>query len=134
KLLRLVKEGHVAGWDDPRMPTLSGYRRRGYTPAAIREFCKGVGLTKFKGLTDMGVLENAVREDLNKIALRRMAVLYPLKLVLTNYPEDKVVEHVDVPNNPEDPNAGTRQVPLGREVYIDREDFAEVPPQGWRRF
>jgi glutaminyl-tRNA synthetase len=115
------------------MPTLSGARRRGYTAAAIRAFCKGVGITKFNALTDMGVLENAVREDLNRIALRRMGVLRPLKLVLTNYPEDRV-EHVDVPNNPEDPNAGTRPVPLCREVYIDREDFAEVPPQGWRRF
>ncbi len=133
KLLRLVKEGHVSGWDDPRMPTLSGVRRRGYTPAAIRAFCKGVGVTKFNALTDMGVLENAVREDLNKIAIRRMGVLNPLKLVLTNYPEDRT-EHVEVPNNPEDPNAGTRQVALCRELYIDRDDFAETPPQGWRRF
>ncbi|MFZ4765422.1 MAG: glutamine--tRNA ligase/YqeY domain fusion protein [Roseimicrobium sp.] len=133
KLLRLVKEGHVAGWDDPRMPTLSGCRRRGYTPAAIRAFCQGVGVTKFNGLTDMGVLENAVREDLNKISQRRMAVLHPLKLVLTNYPEDEV-EHVEVPNNPEAPETGTRPVPLCRTLYIDHEDFAEVPPAGWRRF
>ncbi len=133
KLLRLVKEGQVSGWDDPRMPTLSGVRRRGYTPAALRAFCKGVGLTKFNALTDMAVLENAVREDLNKISLRRMAVLRPLKLTITNYPED-LVEHVEVPNNPEDPNAGTRPVPLCRTVYIDRDDFAEVPPSGWRRF
>jgi glutaminyl-tRNA synthetase len=133
KLLRLVKENHVSGWDDPRMPTLSGIRRRGYTPAAMRTFSKGVGVTKFKALTDYGVLENAVREDLNKISLRRMAVLKPIKLVLTNYPEDKV-EFVDAPNNPEDPNAGTRQVPLSRDLYIDADDFAEVPPQGWRRF
>jgi glutaminyl-tRNA synthetase len=133
KLLRLVKEGHVSGWDDPRMPTLSGIRRRGYTPAAMKAFSKGVGVTKFKALTDYGVLENAVREDLNKVSLRRMAVLRPIKLVLTNYPEDKV-EYVDVPNNPEDPNAGTRSVPLSRELYIDADDFAEVPPQGWRRF
>lgn len=133
KLLRLVKEDRVSGWDDPRMPTISGVRRRGYTPAAIRAFCKGAGVTKFNALTDMGVLENAVREDLNKISLRRMAVLRPLLLVITNYPED-LVEHVEVPNNPEDPNAGTRPVPLCRKVYIDHEDFAEVPPQGWRRF
>lgn len=133
KLLRLVKEGHVAGWDDPRMPTLSGFRRRGYTPASIRAFSKGVGVTKFKALTDYSVLENAAREDLNKVALRRMAVLRPLKLVLTNYPEDKV-EYVEAPNNQEDPEAGTRQIPLCRELYIDEDDFAEVPPQGWRRF
>ncbi|RBP46599.1 glutaminyl-tRNA synthetase [Roseimicrobium gellanilyticum] len=133
KLLRLVKEGYVSGWDDPRMPTLSGIRRRGYTPAAMKVFSKGVGVTKFKALTDYSVLENAVREDLNKVSLRRMAVLKPIKLVITNYPEDKV-EFVDVPNNPEDPNAGTRPVPLSREVYIDADDFAEVPPQGWRRF
>jgi glutaminyl-tRNA synthetase len=133
KFLRLVDEGHVAGWDDPRMPTLSGARRRGYTPAALLALCKDVGITKYKSVTDMGVLENHVREDLNKIALRRMGVLRPLKLVITNYPADKV-EHVDVPNNPEDPNGGTRQVPLCNEVYIDQDDFAEVPPQGWRRF
>ena len=133
KLLRLVKENHVSGWDDPRMPTLSGIRRRGYTPAAMRAFSKGVGVTKFKALTDYGVLENAVREDLNKVALRRMAVLNPIKLVITNYPEGQV-EHVDVPNNPEDPNAGTRPVALSREVYIDQDDFAEVPPKDWRRF
>lgn len=133
KLLRLVKEGHVAGWDDPRMPTLSGLRRRGFTPASIRSFCTGVGMTKFNALTDMVVLENAVREDLNKVSLRRMAVLRPLKLVLTNYPED-LVEHVEVPNNPEAPETGTRPVPLCRQLYIDHEDFAEVPPPGWRRF
>jgi glutaminyl-tRNA synthetase len=133
KLLRLVKEGHVSGWDDPRMPTLSGIRRRGFTPEAIRAFCKGVGVTKFNALTDMGVLESAVREDLNKTARRAMAVLHPLKLVITNYPEDKE-EEIEVANNPEDPSAGTRKLPLGREVYIDRDDFAEVPPKDWRRF
>lgn len=133
KLLRLVKEDRVSGWDDPRMPTLSGIRRRGYTSAAMRNFSKGVGLTKFKALTDYGVLENAVREDLNKVALRRMAVLRPLKLVLTNYPEGQI-EEIEAPNNQEDPNAGMRKVKLGRELYIDQEDFAEVPPKDWRRF
>ena len=133
KLLRLVKEGHVSGWDDPRMPTLSGIRRRGYTPEAVRAFCKGVGVTKFNAQTDMGVLENAVRDDLNKTAQRRMAVLHPLKLIIENYPEDKV-EEVEVPNNPEDPNGGMRKVPLSREIFIERDDFAEVPPKGWRRF
>jgi glutaminyl-tRNA synthetase len=133
KLIRLVKEELVNGWDDPRMPTLSGMRRRGYTPEAIREFCKGLGVTKFKGLTDMGVLENAVREDLNKKALRRMAVLRPLKLTIENYPEDQV-EHLEVTNNPEDPTSGTRSLPLCKELYIEQEDFAEVPPKDWRRF
>jgi glutaminyl-tRNA synthetase len=133
KLLRLVKENFVSGWDDPRMPTLSGIRRRGFTPEAIRAFCKGVGVTKFNALTDMGVLENAVRDDLNKTTRRAMAVLRPLKLVITNYPENES-EEIEVVNNPEDPAAGTRKLPLCREVYIDREDFAEVPPKDWRRF
>lgn len=133
KLLLLVKDGLVSGWDDPRMPTLSGIRRRGYTPTAVRNFCKGIGLTKFNAHTDYGVLENAVREDLNKISLRRMAVLRPLKLVLTNYPEDQV-EEFDAPNNPEAPETGTRKVPLSRELYIEQDDFAEVPPKDWRRF
>jgi glutaminyl-tRNA synthetase len=133
KLLRLVKENHVNGWDDPRMPTLSGIRRRGFTPEAIRAFCKGVGVTKFNALTDMGVLENTVRDDLNKTARRAMAVLRPLKLVITNYPENES-EEIEVANNPEDAAAGTRKLPLCREVYIDREDFAEVPPKDWRRF
>lgn len=133
KLLLLVKNGLVSGWDDPRMPTLSGIRRRGYTPTAVRNFCKGIGLTKFNAHTDYGVLENAVREDLNKISLRRMAVLRPLKLVLTNYPEDQV-EEFDAPNNPEASETGTRKVPLSRELYIEQDDFAEVPPKDWRRF
>lgn len=133
KLLLLVKDGLVTGWDDPRMPTLSGIRRRGYTPTAMRNFCKGIGLTKFNAQTDYGVLENAVREDLNKISQRRMAVLRPLKLVLTNYPEDQV-EEVEVPNNPEAPETGTRKVPLSRELFIEQDDFAEVPPKDWRRF
>ncbi len=133
KLLRLVKENHVSGWDDPRMPTLSGLRRRGYTPASIRAFCKGVGVTKFNAQTDMGVLENAVREDLNKTVERRMAVLRPLKLVIENYPEDRT-EEIEVVNNPENPAAGTRKLPLCREVFIERNDFADVPPKDWRRF
>jgi glutaminyl-tRNA synthetase len=133
KLLRLVKENHVNGWDDPRMPTISGIRRRGYTPEAIRSFCKGVGVTKFKAQTDMAVLENAVRDDLNKTAPRRMAVLRPLKLVIENYPEGRT-EEIEVANNPEDPGAGTRRLPMSREVFIERDDFAEVPPKDWRRF
>jgi len=133
KLLRLVKEGVVNGWDDPRMPTLSGMRRRGYTPAAIRSFCKNLGLTKFKALTDMSILENAVREDLNRIAARRMAVLHPLKLTIENYPEGQV-EELEVVNNPEDAAAGSRKVPLSRDIYIDRDDFAEEPVKGWHRF
>jgi len=133
KLLRLVKENHVGGWDDPRMPTLSGIRRRGYTPGAIRAFCKGVGVTKFKALTDMTVLENAARDDLNKTAERRMAVLRPLRLVIENYAGDRT-EEVEVANNPEDPAAGTRRLPLCREIFIERDDFAEVPPKDWRRF
>ncbi len=133
KLLKLVKENFVSGWDDPRMPTISGIRRRGYTPAAMRNFSKGLGLTKFKSLTDLSVLENAVREDLNKIALRRMAVLRPLKLVLTNYAEGET-EYVDAPNNPEDTTSGTRKIPLSRELYIEQDDFAETPPKDWRRF
>ncbi|TLD69612.1 glutamine--tRNA ligase/YqeY domain fusion protein [Phragmitibacter flavus] len=133
KLLRLVKEGYVSGWDDPRMPTLSGIRRRGYPAASMRQFSKSIGVTKFNAMTDFHVLENAVREELNKTSLRRIAVLRPLKLVLTNYPEDQV-EFVEVPNNPEAPETGTRQVPLSRELFIERDDFAEEPPKGWRRF
>jgi glutaminyl-tRNA synthetase len=133
KLLRLVKEGFVSGWDDPRMPTLSGIRRRGYPAAAMRLFSKNIGVTKFNAMTDFRVLENAVREELNKTALRRIAVLRPLRLVITNYPEGQV-EYLEVPNNPEAPETGTRQVPLSREIFIEREDFAEEPPKGWRRF
>jgi glutaminyl-tRNA synthetase len=132
KLLQLVEEGHVSGWDDPRMPTLSGMRRRGFPPAAIRSFCEGVGITKFKGITDMAVLEHAVRDVLNKTAPRRMAVLDPLKVVLVNYPEGES-EDVEVQNNPEDPEAGTRKLPLGRELWIEREDFALEPPKKYFR-
>ncbi len=132
KLLRLVKEGLVNGWDDPRMPTLSGIRRRGCTPAAIRAFCKAIGLTKYPSLTELNLLEHHVREDLNKIAQRVYAVLKPVKIVLTNYPEGQV-EHVEVPNNPENEADGKRQVPLSRELYIDADDFMETPVQGFHR-
>ncbi|MCA1963320.1 MAG: glutamine--tRNA ligase/YqeY domain fusion protein [Prosthecobacter sp.] len=132
KLLRLVKDGLVNGWDDPRMPTLSGIRRRGYTPAAIRSFCKAIGLTKYPSLTELNLLEHHVREDLNKHALRVYAVLKPIKVVLTNYPEGQV-EHVEVPNNPENEADGKRQVPLSRELYIDADDFMETPVQGFHR-
>jgi glutaminyl-tRNA synthetase len=132
KLLRLVKDGLVTGWDDPRMPTISGIRRRGYTPAAIRAFCKGVGLTKYPSLTELNFLEHYVREDLNKTALRVYAVLKPIKVVLTNYPEGQS-EQLEVPNNPENEADGKRQVPLSREIFIDAEDFMETPVQGFHR-
>jgi glutaminyl-tRNA synthetase len=132
KLLELVQEKRVDGWDDPRMPTLCGLRRRGYTPEAIRSFCKQIGVTRYTGLTDMVVLENALRDDLNKRAQRRMAVLDPLKVVITNYPEGEV-ELLDAVNNPEDPDAGSRQVPFSRELYIEREDFMEDPPKKFFR-
>jgi glutaminyl-tRNA synthetase len=132
KLLRLVKEGLVSGWDDPRMPTISGIRRRGYTPAAIRSFCKTIGLTKYPSLTELGLLEHAVREDLNKHAQRVYGVLRPIKVVLTNYPEGEV-EQVELVNNPENEADGKRQVPLSRELYIDADDFMEVPSAGFHR-
>ena len=132
KLLRLVKEGHVRGWDDPRMPTLSGVRRRGYTPEAIRAFCARVGVSKYEGLIDMAWLEEAVREDLNRRANRVLAVLRPLKLVLTNYPEGQV-EYLEAINNPEDESAGKRQIPFSRELYIERDDFMENPPKDFHR-
>jgi glutaminyl-tRNA synthetase len=132
KLLRLVKENHVSGWDDPRMPTISGFRRRGYTPAAIRSFCHAVGLTKFKSLTDVALLEHSIREDLNKNALRAYGVLRPIKVVIENYPEGQV-EHIEAPNNPEDESAGKRQVPLSREIYIEQDDFMETPAVGFHR-
>lgn len=132
KLLRLVKEGLVNGWDDPRMPTISGIRRRGYTPAAIRSFCKTIGLTKYPSLTELGLLEHAVREDLNKQAQRVYAVLRPIKVVLTNYPEGQV-EYVELVNNPENEADGKRQVPISRELYIDADDFMETPSAGFHR-
>lgn len=132
KLLELVQEGHVASWDDPRMPTIAGFRRRGYTPEAIRNFCKKIGVTKYKGTTDLAVLENSLREDLNKRAERRMAVLNPLKVVITNYPEGQT-EELEAINNPEDESAGTRQVPFSRELYIEQDDFMEDPPKKFFR-
>jgi glutaminyl-tRNA synthetase len=132
KLLQLVAQQHVSGWDDPRMPTLSGLRRRGYTPESIRDFCTRVGVAKKENVIDVGLLEHCVREDLNRRAPRAMAVLRPLKLVLTNYPEGQV-EHMDVVNNPEDPSAGTRKVEFSREIYIERDDFMEDPPKKFFR-
>ncbi|MDQ3623224.1 MAG: glutamine--tRNA ligase, partial [Verrucomicrobiota bacterium] len=132
KLLQLVNEGLVAGWDDPRMPTISGIRRRGVTPEALRNFAYHVGVTKYNGVTDVAVLEHALREDLNKRAQRRLAVLRPIKLVLTNYPADRV-EELDALNNPEDPGAGTRKVPFTRELYIEADDFMESPPPKYFR-
>jgi len=132
KLLELVQEGLVDGWDDPRMPTLRGLRRRGYTPEAIRNFCSEIGVTKYPGMTHMVVLENALRNDLNKRTERRMAVLRPLKVVITNYPEGQV-EELDAVNNPEDESAGTRKVPFSRELYIEQDDFMEDPPKKFFR-
>jgi glutaminyl-tRNA synthetase len=132
KLLQLVEENIVSGWDDPRMPTVAGLRRRGVTPAAIRHFCHRIGVTKYNGLTDVALLEHSVREDLNKNALRRLGVLRPIKVVLTNYPEGKV-EELDATNNPEDPNGGTRKMPFARELYIERDDFMENPPKKYFR-
>ena len=132
KLLQLVQQQHVAGWDDPRMPTISGLRRRGYTPEAIRDFCARIGVAKKENVIDMALLEHSVREDLNRRAPRVMAVLRPLKVVITNYPEGQV-EEVDVINNPEDAAAGTRKVPFSRELYIERDDFREDPPKKFFR-
>ncbi len=132
KLLRLVEEQRVDGWDDPRMPTLSGLRRRGFTPASLRSFCERIGVARFNSMIDLAVLENCVREDLNAWAPRRMAVLKPLKIVITNYPEDQV-EEMDAVNNPNDPDAGTRKVPFSRELYIEQDDFLEDPPKKFFR-
>lgn len=132
KLLQLVEQRHVAGWDDPRMPTLAGLRRRGYTPEAIRDFCTRVGVTKKDNVIDVGLLEHCVREDLNRRAQRAMAVLDPVKVVITNYPPDQV-EHMDVVNNPENAAAGTRRVAFSREIYIERDDFMEAPPKKFFR-
>ena len=124
KLLELVKDGLVTGWDDPRMPTISGIRRRGYTPAAVRQFCETVGLTKFPSLTELALLEHCVREDLNRVANRVYVVLRPIKVVLTNYPEGQI-EYIELSNNPENLEAGKRSVPLSRELYIEADDFRE---------
>ncbi len=132
KLLQLVQQEFVSGWDDPRMPTLAGIRRRGYTPEAIRTFCERIGVTKVNSTVDIAMLEHCLREDLNKRAPRVMAVLRPIKVVLENYPEGEVEELAAV-NNPEDPAMGTRKVPFSRELYIDEEDFREEPPKGYFR-
>ena len=132
KILQLVNENHVTGWDDPRMPTLSGLRRRGYTPESIREFCDRIGVAKANSTADLALLEHCIREDLNKRALRVMAVLRPLKVVIENYPEGQM-EELEAENNPEDPAAGTRKVPFSRELYIEQEDFMEDPPKKFFR-
>ena len=132
KLLHLVTGGHVKGWDDPRMPTLAGLRRRGFTPEALRDFCNRIGLAKRDSMVEVELLEHCLREDLNRRAPRVMAVLDPLRVVLTNYPEGQV-EELDAVNNPEDASAGTRKVPFSRELFIDRDDFREVPPPKYHR-
>ena len=132
KLLQFVQENVVRGWDDPRMPTLSGFRRRGFTPDAIRAFCAAIGASRTNGTTDIEMLEHFQRDDLNRRSSRAMAVLHPLKLVLDNYPEG-AEEMMEVANNPEDPSAGTRQVPFSRELYIEQDDFREVPPPKYYR-
>ena len=132
KLLQLVKENYVNGWDDPRMPTISGLRRRGYTPSSIRNFSDRIGVTKVDGMIDVALLEHSVREDLNKSAQRVMGVLDPLKVVITNYPEGQV-EELDAVNNPENPEAGKRKVPFTKELYIERDDFMEDPPRKFFR-
>jgi glutaminyl-tRNA synthetase len=132
KLLALVQNGHVRGWDDPRMPTLSGFRRRGYTPEAIRSFCAAIGVSKTNGIIELAMLEHFLREDLNKRAPRVMAVLRPLRVVIDNHPEGQV-EEMDAVNNPEDASAGTRKIPFSRVLYIEQEDFREIPPKQFYR-
>jgi glutaminyl-tRNA synthetase len=132
KLLQLVQEGHVSGWDDPRMPTISGLRRRGYSPESIRDFCDRIGVARRENMIDVGLLEFCVREDLNKKALRRMVVLDPLKLVITNFPED-MTEMCHSENNPEDLAAGIREIPFSREIFIEKEDFMETPSKKYFR-
>jgi len=132
KLLQLVQEKHVEGWDDPRMPTLSGMRRRGYTPEAVRDFCERIGVAKAVGMVDLALLEHCLREDLNKSARRVMAVLRPLKMVIENYPEGQV-EELEIENNPEDPGAGRRKIPFSRELFVERDDFMEDPPKKFFR-
>ncbi len=132
KLKRLVEGGHVQGWDDPRMPTLSGLRRRGFTPASIREFSDRIGVARRENLVDVQLLEHCLREDLNPKASRAMAVLKPLKLIIENYPEGQT-EELEVENNPEDPSAGKRKLPFGREIYVERDDYREEAPKKWFR-
>lgn len=132
RLLQLVQQGHVAGWDDPRMPTICGLRRRGYSPASIRNFCKIIGVNKFNSTVDIALLEHCLREDLNRTSPRVMAVLRPLKVVIDNYPEGSV-EEMRAVNNPEDRSVGTRKVPFSRELYIERDDFMENPPKKFYR-
>ena len=132
KLVQLVQEGRVSGWDDPRMPTLAGLRRRGYTPESIRSFCEQVGVAKRQNVIDIAMLEHAIRDDLNARANRVLAVLRPLKVVIENYPEGQV-EYLDAVNNPEDPGAGTRKIPFSRELYVERDDFMEDPPRKFFR-
>jgi len=133
KLLELVQEGRVSGWDDPRMPTICGFRRRGYTPSSIRQFCTETGVTKFNGVTDLARLENSLRNELNKTAERRMGVLKPLKVVITNYPEDAPEDLLEAVNNPENPEDGTRQVAFSKEIYVEQDDFMEDPPKKFFR-
>ena len=132
KLRFLIENGYVSEWDDPRLPTISGLRRRGYTPEAIRNFCDRIGVAKTNSIVDVRFLEHCIREDLNKRAMRAMAVLNPLKLIIDNYPED-LIEEMDSENNPEDPAAGIRKVPFSKELYIEREDFNEEPPPKYYR-
>lgn len=132
KLLKLVEEGYVMGWDDPRMPTIAGLRRRGYTPEAIRNFCERIGVAKRDSLVDVALLEHCLREDLNKKARRVMAVLRPLRVVIENYPED-LIEEMEAINNPEDPSMGTRKVPFSKVIYIEKDDFRESPPKDFYR-
>jgi glutaminyl-tRNA synthetase len=133
KLLQLVQEGYVSGWDDPRMPTISGYRRRGYTPEAIRDFAERIGVTKAESIVDYSVLEFCIRENLNKYAQRAMAVVNPLKVIIENYPEDMNNDELDAVNNPENPESGSRKVNFSKEIYIDRDDFMEEPPKKFFR-
>ena len=131
-LLQLVKDGRVSGWDDPRMPTICGLRRRGYTPEAIRDFCATIGVSKVDSVVDIALLEHCLRADLNKRSPRVMGVLRPLRVIIDNYPEGQV-EEMDAVNNPEDASMGTRKVPFSREIYIEQDDFREIPPKKYHR-
>ena len=132
RLIQLVESGAVAGWDDPRLPTISGLRRRGYTPASVVDFCKRIGVTKSAAVIEMQVLEGCIREELNESAHRRMAVLEPLKIVLTDWPEDQV-QTLEVANHPNQPEAGNRNINFTRELYIEHSDFEEIPPPKFKR-